>query len=84
MSYFPASAICLVVDGVQGNVIVFTSVHVGNQVHQYIVRLVVTIILNMIIITVGIATINKIRLVVVLIGILLIAAALISWYLRTH
>jgi hypothetical protein len=50
---------------------------------QYIVRL-VTIILNMIIITVGMATINKIRLVVVLIGILLIAAALISWYLRTH
>ena len=82
MSYFPASAICLVVDGVQGNIIVFTSVHVG-QVHQYIVRL-VTIILNMIIITVGMATINKIRLVVVLIGILLIAAALISWYLRTH
>ncbi|MFL6318530.1 MAG: hypothetical protein ACJ73C_17585 [Nitrososphaeraceae archaeon] len=82
MSYFPASAICLVVDGVQGNIIVFTSVYVG-QVHQYIVRL-VTIILNMIIITVGMATINKISLVVVLIGILLIAAALISWYLRTH
>ncbi|MFL6392979.1 MAG: hypothetical protein ACJ71E_13145 [Nitrososphaeraceae archaeon] len=81
MSYFPASAICLVVDGVQGN-IVFTSVYVG-QVHQYIVRL-VTIILNMIIIAVGMATINKISLVVVLIGILLIAAALISWYLRTH
>jgi hypothetical protein len=34
--------------------------------------------------TVGMATINKIRLAVVLIGILLIAAALISWYLRTH
>ena len=30
------------------------------------------------------ATINKIRLAVVLIGILLIVAALISWYLRTH
>jgi hypothetical protein len=30
------------------------------------------------------ATINKIRLAVVLFGILLIAAALISWYLRTH
>ena len=83
MSYFPASAICLVVDEVQGNIIVFISVHVGNQVHQYIVRL-VTIILNMIIIMVGMATINKIRTVVVLIGILLIAAALISWYLRTH
>ena len=34
--------------------------------------------------TVGMATINKIRLAVALIGILLIAAALISWYLRTH
>jgi uncharacterized membrane protein YidH (DUF202 family) len=30
------------------------------------------------------AKINKIRLAVVLFGILLIAAALISWYLRTH
>jgi hypothetical protein len=39
---------------------------------------------GMIIITVRMATINKIRLAVVLIGILLIAAALISWYLRTH
>jgi hypothetical protein len=39
---------------------------------------------GMIIITVRMATINKIRLAVVLIGILLIVAALISWYLRTH
>jgi hypothetical protein len=64
----------------------YHSFHFGacwEQVQQYIVRL-VTIILNMIIITVGMATINKISLVVVLIGILLIAAALISWYLRTH
>jgi hypothetical protein len=44
----------------------------------------VIILMDMIIKTMGMATINKIRLAVVLIGILLIAAALISWYLRTH